>query len=223
MKSKNNSHAIGKTVLILLTAGSLLAAGCGAPADGSGSSGGSETTGTVKDAVEADSESTETIDTDPGSSNTVRSGSETDVETAGADSEMTDAGDAQSAQEEAWQVLTLINEEREKAGLDPLIMDRYLCEAAVTRCAELPVSFSHVRPDGSSCFTVTDGTPTRAIAENIAKDYPDATSVVEGWMASEEHRDNILSTRYRSVGIALLQTEDTCYWVQEFSFRKASE
>lgn len=55
--------------------------------------------------------------------------------------------------EEEWEVLKLVNKERSKQGLAPLSVTKKLQSANHTRAKEIFQSFSHTRPDGSSCFT----------------------------------------------------------------------
>lgn len=66
------------------------------------------------------------------------------------------------------EVLNLVNAQRAKYGLTALEMgDDALTAAAQTRAEEISVVNSHVRPDGSKCFTVlkdygvTDTPPAR--------------------------------------------------------------
>ena len=53
-------------------------------------------------------------------------------------------------QDYAWEVLDLVNEEREKEGVGPLTMDQELMDAAMLRAAETQLYFSHTRPDGTT-------------------------------------------------------------------------
>ena len=50
----------------------------------------------------------------------------------------------------ANEVVRLVNEERAKAGLPALTVDRGAASAAQVRAKEIERSFSHTRPDGSS-------------------------------------------------------------------------
>ncbi|MBR1731372.1 MAG: hypothetical protein IJ725_02925, partial [Ruminococcus sp.] len=50
-------------------------------------------------------------------------------------------------------VLKLVNQQRAANGLSALVMDRELVDGAMIRAAECKVSFSHTRPNGTSCFT----------------------------------------------------------------------
>ena len=125
-------------------------------------------------------------------------------------------GKQQEAQ--AREVLTLINQKRAEAGAGPLIMADALEDVAEQRAAELAVLFSHTRPDGTDCFTAADrtGLSYRAAGENIASGYPNAASVVEGWMNSTGHRENILDTRFTHIGIGCFEYNGTRHWVQFF-------
>ena len=54
------------------------------------------------------------------------------------------------------------------------------------------------------------------VGENIAAGYPDAESVMEGWMNSEGHRANILNCDYDVLGVGVADRDGTLYWVQNF-------
>ena len=112
--------------------------------------------------------------------------------------------------------LTLINKERQQAGLTALKLDNNLVFVANVRAEEIEKSYSHVRPDGTKCFTILQeyGIPTPgASGENIAWGYPDIKSVMVGWMNSVQHRENILSPKFKKVGIGI----NGKYWTQMFS------
>lgn len=114
----------------------------------------------------------------------------------------------------AHQELELINEVRQSRGLAAITLNARLTEAAMLRAAELAVYYSHTRPDNTDCFTVSGGIR----GENIAINYRDAEEVVDGWMNSDGHRDNILSVNNRSVGIGcFIDGDGVTYWVQLFS------
>ncbi len=117
----------------------------------------------------------------------------------------------------AFDVLDLVNQERKKAGLNELTMDEELMQCAQIRGKEITTVFSHMRPDGSSCFSVSK----KAMGENIALGYSAASKVMSGWMASPGHRENILRPGYKSVGIACVTYKGRNYWVQIFGYAKA--
>lgn len=117
------------------------------------------------------------------------------------------------------EVLRLVNIERGKYGLSPLAMDSKLTKVAHIRAKEIVTSFSHTRPNGSTCFTTAKeiGVSYRSAGENIAYGYPSPQSVVNGWMNSEGHRKNILSQSFGKIGIGCYKNGRTLYWTQFFT------
>lgn len=113
---------------------------------------------------------------------------------------------------EAYDVLDLANEERSKQGLPAVSMDEELMDASFQRAAELAVPFSHTRPPGDTCFTVSD----KAFAENVAMGQWDAASAMGSWMSSSGHRANILGGSWKSIGVGAFRQGGTVYWVQLF-------
>ena len=118
----------------------------------------------------------------------------------------------------AWEVLDLVNEEREKEGVGPLTMDQELMDAAMLRAAETQLYFSHTRPDGTTCWTAC----SKASGENIAANYS-PESVMEAWMDSSGHRSNILNAGWTSIGVGCFTQGNVQYWVQMFSSSQAAE
>ena len=118
----------------------------------------------------------------------------------------------------AKEVLNIVNKERTKNGLEPLVSNNTLNEIAKTRATEIVTSFSHSRPDGSSCFSAIDkyNIRWRTLGENIAGGYKSPSSVMNAWMNSDGHRANILNKDFESVGIACYNYNGTYYWVQFF-------
>lgn len=121
----------------------------------------------------------------------------------------------------AAEVLRLVNEERRKHGLRPLLAHARLERGAAIRVRELLVSFSHTRPDGRSCATVGRevGIDSDLIGENIGAGFKTPAEAVAGWMESPGHRANILHPRYRYLAAGYLFADDAPYrryWVQLF-------
>lgn len=52
--------------------------------------------------------------------------------------------------------LNLVNQERQSLGLKPLTINAHLDSCAEVRSYEIITSFSHTRPNGSSCFSLID-------------------------------------------------------------------
>jgi len=118
------------------------------------------------------------------------------------------------------EVLRLTNVERENNGLSALSGSHStLNSAAAIRAEEIVASFSHTRPDGRSPFSAyTDlGGSYSFLGENIAFGYRSASGVVQGWMDSQGHKENILNTNYTHLGIGVaVNSEGRIYWVQLF-------
>lgn len=120
----------------------------------------------------------------------------------------------------ARQVVTLVNEERAKAGLPEVKLDMDITAAANVRAREIKQSFSHTRPDGSSFSTVLQqqGISYRGSGENIAWGQRTPEQVMEGWMNSEGHRANILNKNFKNIGVGFYQENGVNYWVQLFTY-----
>lgn len=128
----------------------------------------------------------------------------------------TDSAEFNTAYES--EVLSLINAERAKYDLPPLVRDDGAAEVAHVRAKEIVKSFSHTRPNGKSCFTAAEelGVSYRSAGENIAYGYPTPQKVVDGWMNSEGHRKNILSASFSKIGIGCYESNGVLYWSQFF-------
>ena len=118
---------------------------------------------------------------------------------------------------EAYRVLELVNEERSKQGLAPLLMDQTLMDCAMQRAAEISVLFSHTRPDGACIFEMDP----KIYAENVAAGQSSAEQVMNSWMHSEGHKANILTSEFRSIGIGCFRIGNVYYWAQNFGVEGA--
>lgn len=112
--------------------------------------------------------------------------------------------------------------------LHELTYDYELEKIAMKRAAEIAVSFSHVRPDGSDCFTAYEEEGYvlgngGAKGENIAAGYSNINSAMEGWKETNEkyagqgHRRNMLATQFTCMAVGHAYANGKHYWVQEFS------
>lgn len=119
-------------------------------------------------------------------------------------------------------VISIVNQNRKKKGLEALTMDEKLMKAAQDRAKELTKSFSHTRPNGTSCFTIFEKykiTPT-ASGENIAAGQRSAAAVMDSWMNSPGHKGNIMNNRFKKIGVGLVIVPNdmySYYWVQMFT------
>lgn len=111
-------------------------------------------------------------------------------------------------------ILCLVNKERGKRGLKPLKLDRRLAKAARGHSNDMVQRrfFDHTAP-GDVTFVeriqrqrYTAGARSWSVGENLAWGTgPLATPqrIVAGWMKSPGHRANILSKRFREIGIGI--------------------
>ena len=109
------------------------------------------------------------------------------------------------------ELFNLINEERTKNGVEPLKWSNQMYPAASVRGKECAELFDHTRPNGSSCFTALDECNIKYYyaAENIAMVFPvDSARMVNAWMNSEGHRNNILnpSLKYTAIGVTVTES-----------------
>lgn len=121
------------------------------------------------------------------------------------------------------QVVSLVNEERTKAGLIPLEKSEDVSLAASVRAKELTASFSHTRPDGSAYRTVLEqnGVSYRSCGENVAFGYRTPEAVMSAWMTSEGHKENILNEKYTNIGVGYFKDgSGQGYWAQIFTVGK---
>lgn len=120
------------------------------------------------------------------------------------------------------QVVAIMNQERANAGVGGISQNASLDAVAQIRAQEIAQSFSHTRPNGTSCFTVLgeNGIAYNYAGENIAAGYGDPASVMSGWMNSPGHRANILDGSFGQVGIGYYTDPNSgygTYWVQIFT------
>lgn len=110
-------------------------------------------------------------------------------------------------------VLSGINSLREKAGVEPLLLDAEITECAKTRCLEAMTCFSHERPDGSRYNTVLDdrGINGSNYGEVLAHGYKTPEAVVEGWHTSPPHYEVITFPAFKKIGISMTENNGVRY------------
>lgn len=119
----------------------------------------------------------------------------------------------------AREVIRYVNACRSATGLSKLGSDKKLMAIAQERARELARCWGHERPDGTRCFSLFEKThySYRAAGENIAYGYTTSKAVMEGWLNSQPHRENILKSRYTKIGVGVYYANGVYYWVQNFS------
>ena len=120
----------------------------------------------------------------------------------------------------AWKanilILSLVNRERAKAGLPDLKTREDLWErVAMTRAKEVSILHSHTRPDGSDCWSayLDAGFYYSYAGENIAWGFKNEQSVMDAWMNSIKHRENILESGFEYLATGRY---GNLYWSQNF-------
>ena len=116
------------------------------------------------------------------------------------------------------EVVRLVNAERAKYGLPALTEDWELSRVARYKSQDMHDNryFAHNSPTYGTPFQMIHafGLSYRAAGENIAMGYQTPAAVVAGWMNSEGHRANILSSSYTKIGVGYVA--DGHYWTQQF-------
>lgn len=122
------------------------------------------------------------------------------------------------------EMIARVNQERQKARLQPLLVNPRL-DSAAQRHAEdmLKRSFyGHENPDGQGPLqrALAAGYRPLSVGENIARGEFTLAEVMEGWMASEPHRRDLLDPNYREVGFGFSHGKNAngyqVFWVQVF-------
>lgn len=127
-------------------------------------------------------------------------------------------------QADAWRarILELVNEERARAGVPPVVHNQTLADQAAQYACEMIVYrfFDHVNPvTGTTLSDRADefGYDFLVIGENLAGGQPTPEQAMLGWMNSPGHRANILDARFTELGVGVRTGgEFGIYWVQEF-------
>lgn len=122
------------------------------------------------------------------------------------------------------QIINYVNQERVKQGLEQLIENEVLNKVAELKAQDMLGNdyFAHTSPEGVDPWFWFNkvGYPYRFAGENLGMDFKTATAVHEAWMKSEAHKDNILSNKYKEIGVAvkngIIDDKETQIAVQVF-------
>lgn len=118
------------------------------------------------------------------------------------------------------EVTRLTNDERAEAGCGSLQTDERLRDSARGHSEDMAANyyFDHTGLDGRSPFDrMADAGYPAPAAENIAYGYRTPADVMDGWMNSEGHRNNILNCSLLAIGVGLAYDRDgRPYWTQNF-------
>jgi len=121
-------------------------------------------------------------------------------------------------------VVSLTNDQRNRDGLSSLTIDPRLNEAAREKAADMFAKdyWAHYAPDGTTpwWFFKNVGYSYTFAGENLARDFGDSGAVLQAWMNSPSHKENLMNPKFENIGVAvvdgLLNGEETTLVVQMF-------
>ena len=121
----------------------------------------------------------------------------------------------------AQEMLEAVNQQRRSAGLAELSLSQELTKVANIKAEDMRDQgyFSHTSPTYGSPFDMMKafGISYRTAGENIAKGQNSVKAVMNGWMNSSGHRENILNAKYTHLGVGYCtDNAGNTYWVQMF-------
>ena len=112
---------------------------------------------------------------------------------------------AQGISQAAARVIELTNVQRRQNGLPDLKADTQLSGVAQKKSVDMKQNnyFSHTSPTYGSPFDMMRdfGVTYKTAGENIAQGQQTPEQVVDAWMKSQGHRENILSPKYTHIGV----------------------
>jgi hypothetical protein len=105
-------------------------------------------------------------------------------------------------------IVSLTNSERAKYNLPQLQNNAQLADAARRKASDMFANnyWAHYSPTGVKpwYFINAAGYTYLHAGENLARDFSDPDSVINAWMNSPTHRDNVLSPKYQDIGVAVV-------------------
>ena len=122
---------------------------------------------------------------------------------------------------------SLVNQTRQAIGLQPLVGNSKLDEAAQMKAQNMVQEnyFNHTSPSGTSPWHwfLQAGYNYKYAGENLAVGFYESEEVYNAWLNSPSHKENIVNPNYTEVGTAVLRGfgfGDAVVVVQEFGSRQ---
>ncbi|PKV49775.1 uncharacterized protein YkwD [Aquimarina sp. MAR_2010_214] len=117
------------------------------------------------------------------------------------------------------EILKLVNEYRQNKGLAALTKNTTAEQLAADHTRYM-ISKGVINHDNfdAKFKTLQEKENATGMAENVANFYPDAQSVVTGWINSDGHRKNI-EGNYTHTGIAAIKDESGRYYYTQIFYR----
>jgi len=119
------------------------------------------------------------------------------------------------------QVVDLVNKERAKQGIAPCKLNWELSRVARTKSQDMVNKnyFSHQSPTYGSPFQMMKqfGIQFRTAGENIASGQQTPAAVMQSWMNSQGHRENIMNPSFDEIGVGYVKGGQYGHmWTQQF-------
>lgn len=109
----------------------------------------------------------------------------------------------------AGRIIELTNQQRIQAKLPPLKPNPRLMKSAMLKAEDILKNkyWAHVSPSGVKPWYWFDKAKYNYsyAGENLAKDWDKDTDVIKAWLASEEHKKNIINKNYLQIGVAVVE------------------
>jgi len=121
-------------------------------------------------------------------------------------------------------LIELANQDRKSMGLLPLKENSILNQAALAKAEDMIENdyFNHTSPSGITpwYWFKQNGYAYKAAGENLAIGFLDSAEVEKAWTESPSHRQNLLNSNFKEIGIAVVrgnfQGKETTIVVQLF-------
>jgi len=105
-------------------------------------------------------------------------------------------------------IFKLTNDARAKHGLAPLTYSQSLEQAAIAKTQDMVTQeyFDHIGPNGQTPWAIMDkvGYQYEYGGENLAVGFSSAEDMVQAWLDSPSHRQNLLEQNFNDIGITAL-------------------
>lgn len=130
---------------------------------------------------------------------------------------------------EQWEMVLAVNQQRRAVGLAPLRLNPSMAAASQWLAQDMADRryFDHtdsLHRSFDQRLVAFGYNPFSGLAENIAAGYSSVSDVMAAWMSSLGHRNNILNSGYREIGIGYVLVNGSPYgryWVQDFGVRNS--
>ena len=127
------------------------------------------------------------------------------------------AADAAATRSLAADVISRTNAVRQQAGCAPVKLDERLRSIAQTHASDMSRHryLEHEDRTGrTSDDRITSAGYSNVTGENLANGYGSAAEVMNVWMNSPGHRENIEDCTFTNIGVGY--SPNGSYWVQDF-------